>query len=184
MRLRNTPDHYGAIPLALHWAVAILVIGAWLTGDLDDLLAAGAPRAAGLFVHMSMGLAIVALVVIRLLWRIGDPPPAPEHTVLGQWLDHAGRLTHYALYALLVAIPVVGITLQFARGNAVPVFGLFEIASPWPADRAFARSIKGVHELLANALLVLAGLHAAAALAHHVILRDRTLLRMLPASRR
>ena len=62
----------------------------------------------------------------------------------------------------------------------LPVFGIFEIASPWMADRAFARSVKGVHELLANSLVILAGVHAAAALFHHWILRDRTLLRMIP----
>ena len=70
--------------------------------------------------------------------------------------------------------------VQFARGHALPLFGLGEIASPWPADRTFARSVKGVHELLANALIILALLHAAAALAHHWFLRDRTLRRMLP----
>ena len=79
-----------------------------------------------------------------------------------------------------LAAPVAGIALQFARGDALPVFGIFEIASPWMADRAFARSVKGVHELLANSLVILAGVHAAAALFHHWILRDRTLLRMIP----
>ena len=66
----------------------------------------------------------------------------------------------------------------------MPVFGLIDIASPWPADRAFSRSVREVHELLANALMVVAGIHAAAALAHHWIFRDRTLLRMLPSARR
>jgi cytochrome b561 len=77
-----------------------------------------------------------------------------------------------------------GITLQFARGDALPLFGLLEIASPWSADCALTRSLKGIHEVLANALMIIAGLHAAAALAHHYIFRDRTLLRMLPSSAR
>jgi cytochrome b561 len=71
---------------------------------------------------------------------------------------------------------------QFARGDAVSIFGLYEIASPWVKDRAFARSVTEVHEILANALVILAGLHAVAALVHHWILRDRTLARMLPGS--
>jgi cytochrome b561 len=74
--------------------------------------------------------------------------------------------------------------LQFARGGAVPVFGLFDIASPWPADRAFSRSVREIHELLADGVMILAGLHAAAAPAHHWLFRDRTLLRMLPSARR
>ena len=141
-------------------------------------------RAAGLFVHISAGLAIIALVALRLLWHVGDPPPPPEGTTLGQWVDRAGQLTHYALYVLLFAVPISGIILQFARGDALPVFGWFEIVSPWPEDRAFRRTFKEIHEVLASALLVLAGLHAGAALIHHWILSDRTLLRMLPGVRR
>ena len=123
-------------------------------------------------------------MILRLLWRVGDPPPPHEPTKLGKWLDRAGALAHYALYALLIAVVVAGIVLQFARGNALSVFGLFEIPSPWPADRAFARSVKGVHELLANGLMVLAGFHAAAALFHHCLLHDRTLVRMFSGSLR
>ncbi len=178
MRLRNSPDGYGAIPQALHWLTVALVLLAWVLGQFDDAL----PRASGLFVHISAGLAILALLVVRLGWRLADPPPPVEATALGVWLDRAGRLAHYALYALLIAAPLAGIVLQFARGDALPLFGLAEIASPWPRDRAFARSIKEVHEVLSNALVLLALLHAAAALVHHLFLRDRTLLRMLPRS--
>src|SRR5512143_2273907 len=177
MRFRNSPDGYGAIPQTLHWLTAGLVAVAWALGTFDDVLPRGAARAAGLFVHISAGLAILALLVVRLLWRLADPPPQPEITALGVWLDRAG---HLALYALLITAPVAGIVLQFARGDALPLFGLSEIPSPFIADRAFARSIKEVHELLANALAILACMHAAAALVHHWVFRDRTLVRMLP----
>ena len=100
------------------------------------------------------------------------------------WMDRAGQLAHYALYALPIAVPVVGIVVRFARGDALSVFGLPDIPSPWLADRAFAHSAKEVHEVLANALVILAGLHAAAAFVHHWIFRDRTLVRMLPGSSR
>lgn len=184
MRFRNSSEGYGAIPQALHWLTVGLVVLAWALGTFDDALPKGAARATGLFVHNSAGLAILAVLVVRLLWRLADPPPPPEPTVLGVWLDRAGRLAHYALYVLLIAAPVTGIVLQFARGDALPLFGLSEIPSPWIADRAFARSVKEVHEVLANGLMILAGLHAAAALVHHWIFGDRTLVRMLPASKR
>jgi cytochrome b561 len=117
-----------------------------------------------------------------LFWRLADPPPPLEHTILGAWLDRLGRLTHYALYALLIAAPVSGIVLQLARGDSLPLFGLTEIASPWASDRALARSVKEIHEVAANALVILAALHAAAALVHHWVLCDRTLIRMLPVA--
>ena len=137
-----------------------------------------------MFVHISAGLAIFAMLAARILWRTVDKPPAPEPARFGPWLDRLAALAHLALYALLVAVPVAGIVLQFARGDALPLFGLGEIASPWIKDRAFAHSVKEVHEVLAHALVILAALHAAAALIHHWFLGDRTLVRMLPFSGR
>ena len=182
MNWRNSSDGYGAISQLLHWITVALVILAWLLGQFGDVFPKGDARAASLFVHITAGLAVIAILVLRLLWRLADPPPAAEPTALGSWLDRAGRLIHLVLYALLIAAPIFGILLQFARGHSLSVFGLTEIPSPWTADRTFARSIKEVHEVTANALVLLAALHAAAALFHHWILHDRTLLRMLPAS--
>lgn len=182
MQIHNTPNRYGAIAQFLHWATALLVIVAWLLGIFGDDLPKGVARNAGLFIHISAGLAVLMMVAVRLLWRLIDAPPQPEESAFGVWLDRAGRLAHFALYALLIAVPVVGIVTQFARGQPVPLFGLGAIASPWAADREFAHSVKEVHELLSNVMLALAGLHAAAALAHHWLLRDRTLLRMLPGA--
>jgi cytochrome b561 len=184
MSLRNSADRYGLVAQTLHWLTVVLVTAAWGLGTVGDDLPEGVARAAGLFTHISAGLAIIAIVLVRLLWRIGDPPPALERTPLGEWPDRAARIAHYTLYALLVAVPIAGIVVQFARGDALPVFGVFEIPSPWPADRAFARSVKEVHEVLANALVIFAVLHAGAALVHHWVFRDRTLVRMLPGSTR
>lgn len=180
MQLRNSSRGYGAVPQMMHWVTVALVILAWFLGQFDDIFSKGAARAAGLYVHISAGLAVIGILVLRLMWRLADPPPPPEHAALGVWLDRAGRLTHYALYALLIAAPISGIILQFGRGNTLPFFGLTEIASPWVADRTFAHTVKEFHEVTANALVILAALHSAAALIHHWVLRDHTLARMLP----
>ena len=110
---------------------------------------------------------------------VADPPPPPEPTVLGVWLDWAGRLAHYALYALLIAAPVAGIVLQFARGDALPLFGLSEIPSPWIADHASARSVKEAQKCLPT-FGDPCGLHAVGSTGDHWVFRDRTLVRMLP----
>jgi cytochrome b561 len=183
MQVFNTPQRYGAVVQMLHWATVILVVAAWLLGTFGDDLPRGAARDAGLYIHMTAGLTVIAIVVLRMLWRTVDTPPAPEKTPLGPWLDRAGRLAHVVLYVLLIVVPAVGIAAQFARGRPVPLFGLGEIASPWAADRAFSRSVTELHELLANTLMAVACLHAAAALAHHWLFRDRTLTRMLPGAR-
>ena len=95
MQLFNSTKDYGAIPQALHWLTVFLV--------------------AGLFVHISAGIAILALLVARVISRMVDPSPQPEATEfgawMGKWLDPASRIAHFALYALLFAVPVAGIIL-------------------------------------------------------------------------
>lgn len=180
MQLRNSPLSYGSIPKTLHWLTVALVIVAWLLGTFGDDLPRGAARSAGLFIHISAGVGILILLVLRVIWRVVDRPPPPEVTPLGSWLEIVGKLTHAGLYVLLAATPVLGVLLQFARGEALPLFGMTEIASPWVRDRAFASSLKDVHETLANILMILAAFHALAAIVHHWLWRDRTLARMLP----
>lgn len=183
MQWRNSVKSYGAAPQLMHWLTVALVILAWFLGQFDDIFPKGAARAAALVVHISAGLSVAGLLVLRLCWRLADAPPPLERTALGVWLDYAARFGHVALYALLIVVPLSGIALQFVRGDALPLFGLAEIASPiGGAGRALRRSVKEVHEVAANALIFLAMLHAAAALVHHWLLRDRTLVRMLPSA--
>ena len=179
MERRNDTNGYASVAKALHWLGALCIVLAWLLGTFGDDIPRDVQPGA-LFVHMSLGLAVIGLLVVRLGWRIGNPPPAPLETVLGAWSGQLATATHWLLYALMIAVPIAGITVEFARGQPLPVFGLFEIASPWVRDREFARSVREVHELLANAILAVAALHAAAALVHHYVLKDATLLRMLP----
>jgi cytochrome b561 len=183
MQLRNSAQGYGAVVIVLHWLTVMLVVLAWLLGTFGDELPRGAIQSTGLLAHISIGLAILALLLVRIGCRLFDPAPPLEPTRLGIWLHVIAKLTHLVLCGLLIATPIVGILLQFARGDALPIFGIAEIVSPWVRDRALARSLTGVHELLANALLILAAVHAIAALTHHWVWHDRTLRRMLPGIR-
>ena len=89
MQFRNSANSYGAVAKGFHWLTAALVILAWALGSFDDVLPKGPARAAGLFVHMSAGLTIIAALAARLLWRLADAPPLPEPSALGVWLDRA-----------------------------------------------------------------------------------------------
>jgi cytochrome b561 len=182
MQFRNSKFSYGALPQALHWLTAICVIVGWLLGQFIDTFPKGPPRSFALWTHMTLGECALVFLVARLVWRIADPPPPLEPTRFGRLLMIASRVSHYTLYALLAVVPLLGMIVQLKRGNALPVLGAWAFASPWPADRATARLVLSVHSYLANALLILAGAHAAAALVHHCVFRDRTLVRMLPAA--
>jgi cytochrome b561 len=181
MALRNSRQDYGSVARVAHWATALFVLLAWPLGQFREVFTRGAPRDAGLSVHMALGLGVIILFVLRLVWRALDPPPpAIQADRFEPWLGYAATAGHLLLYALLIATPILGIVMQFSRGQALPVFGLFDIPSPWTMDRAFFREMLGLHELAANTLGVVALGHAAAALFHHWALRDRTLARMLP----
>ena len=186
--MTNPIDRYGLTPRFLHWLTVILVILAWTLGIFGDDLPKGPARETGLFVHISAGLLILIALIMRLAWRAVEPPPPPEPNEFGRWFgtfaDPAARLAHYTLYALLIAVPIAGIVAQFARGNALPLFWITEIPSPWIRDRAIAHNLTEIHEILAHALMIVASFHAAAALIHHFVFGDRTLIRMLPGGKR
>jgi cytochrome b561 len=165
----------------------ILVVVAWTLGTFGDDLPKGAARATGLFLHISAGLLILIALIMRLAWRAANPVPPPEPNEFGKWLgafaDPAARLAHYTLYVLLIAVPLTGIITQFAHGDALSLFGIGEIPSPWTRDRAFTHTVKEIHEIVAHALVIVASFHTAAALIHHFVFRDNTLTRMLPGGK-
>ena len=183
-----TLNEYGPTSRLLHWLTFLLVLLAWTLGTFgEDLFGEGeeaAGAAVGLNIHIWAGLAILMIAVLRFPWRIANPPPPTEANEFNRWLiswtDPAARLTHYALYLLLFAVPAVGILLQFARGHSLPLFGLAEIASPFSANRGLSHNLKELHEVLANLLVIVALFHASAAVIHHVVFRDNTLVRMAP----
>jgi cytochrome b561 len=180
MSFVNTETRYGALPQTLHWLTVICVMVGWLLGQFMDDFPKGVARASALSAHIVLGEFVIILLAGRLLWRLADRPPAPLPSRFGRAAEIAAKLGHLVLYTLLLAVPFVGIVALLKRGDALPIFGVWHVVSPWPADRAAAHGVLEVHELLANTLLILAALHASAALIHHYVFGDRTLVRMLP----
>ncbi|MFG1300503.1 cytochrome b [Xanthobacter sp. V3C-3] len=176
-------QRYGASLRAIHWLTVLAIITVYGVTYLEELFARGTPaRAMVWWVHMSVGLLVLALVALRIPVRIFGRHPAPSRA-LSRPVQIASAAAHGLLYLLLIVTPLVGIYLAFLRGADIPFFGLFTITPPIPADRPLARQVQEVHEWLANGLVILALLHAAAAIVHHVMLKDDVLKRMLPAPR-
>lgn len=174
MARRYTPASIG-----LHWLMLLLLAAVYACIELRELFPKGSPtREAFKSWHFALGLTVLALVALRLLARrLGGvppitPPPAP-------WQRLVARAMHWALYALMIALPLLGWALLSAAGKPIVWFGL-ELPALVGADPALAKSLKMWHERIATAGYWLIGLHAAAALFHHYVRRDDTLLRMLP----
>jgi cytochrome b561 len=171
---------YTSSQKAIHWMVFLLVIGLYGLTYVVDLFPRGDPSSDIVWwLHISFGLLLFALVILRVGLRLlnGAPELPSEMMLFERWL---AKVAHLLLYALLAAIPILGILLTWFRGDALSFFSLFTIPAPFSADRATAGFIKELHSLCANLILALAGLHAAAALWHHFVRKDDVLKRMLP----
>jgi cytochrome b561 len=130
--------------------------------------------------HTALGLSVLALMLVRLGWRLTHDMPSPPATSPG-WQNAAARFVHLAFYVLLVALPVSGWLLTSVEGDPVSYFGLFPVpALPVPGGEASEDLIEETHEILGNVLLGLAALHVLAGLKHHFVDRDDVLRRMLP----
>jgi cytochrome b561 len=165
---------YDPTTIGLHWATAILVTVLWIIGQTADWLPDGAVNTDYWSVHVVLGFALVIVLIWRLIWRRvgGRRLPAAHNGVLGVLAEG----THYSLYLLLLVTVVLGIVNAFVRG-----YNLCDLLSlPQLGDRAWRKPITQWHGLAANFVLGVTLLHAAAALAHHYVLKDGVLRRMLP----
>ena len=175
----NTPERYGAVAQLLHWIIVALVITQFVLGFSAQGLPIGIERFMLLVQHKSIGMTVFGLALLRLAWRAYTPAPAlPTGMPASQRL--VAHLSHGLLYALILVIPVVGWITSSASHLTVTWFGLFAFPNLVGPDLHLARLAKNVHAALAWTLLVVASLHALAALWHHFRLKDTVLLRMLP----
>ena len=168
----------------LHWLVASLVVVQFVLANLGER-AEDADNIAcelALFAnHRSVGITILALIIIRLLWRWRNPPPPLPETV-PQWQLMASRVSHYSLYGILLVMPISGWLMTSAADVSVSWFGLVELPDFVSPDHERHEFFEGIHKLLAKLLFVIASLHILAALKHGLFDKDGVLQRMLPVS--
>jgi cytochrome b561 len=176
---RNTDDGYGLVAVVLHWLVAVVVVGLFALGLwMVELTYYDAWYRRSTDIHKGIGILLFLVVLARLGWRLVNPRPVPEPT--HSRLERvAAAVTHVLFYVLLFAVTTAGYLISTADGRAVDVFGLFRVPATIAGLPGQADIAGDVHLALAIALIALAGVHALAALKHHFIDRDRTLLRML-----
>jgi cytochrome b561 len=164
--------HYDRTSIAFHWASAGLIGLNWLLGQTRSFFPAGDPRVAVLSTHMLIGLSIAAMLLARLAWRAG---PGRRLAAVPGLLGLAARAMHVTLYLMIGATVLAGASAGLSHG-----FHLYG-ASLLPRLRLWPLPLLGhLHGKLADLLVLLAGLHALAALGHHVVLGDGVLLRMAP----
>jgi cytochrome b561 len=165
----------------LHWAIVVLLAIQVPLGMIANELPAGLDRLVLMSRHKSLGITILALALIRLAWRWFDRPPPPPP--MPRWQAIAARVNHWALYALLFALPITGWLTSSAANRPVSWFGLVQLPDFVAPDAGLKEAFEEAHEVLVVLLLTLVVLHVAAALKHQFFDRDGLLFRMLPGRR-
>lgn len=177
--LIGSKQRYGRIAQWLHWVTAALVLAAFIVGEGGpESRVYSAERADQLRLHESLGLAVFGIVVIRLVWRLVDR--APDEPPLPRWMTRSAVATHWILYLLLLAVPSTAILGAWSEGHPLNTYVFGEIGPWFGGSHDLGTSITELHTWLGDVIIWIAGFHAAAALVHHFIMRDRILVSMLP----
>lgn len=181
---------YSTGAIVLHWLIGLIIIANLIGGlTLDWFLDSPDPAMKQLGftiigLHKSFGLTVILLTLVRIGWRLANPPPPlPGHMTAGE--RGLAYTTHYGFYALMLLMPLSGWAMASTAKLQFPIlwFGLFEVPK-LPLPKSWGGTFHESHELLGYATIALLALHVGAAVKHHWFDRDNVLARMLPAARR
>jgi cytochrome b561 len=171
-------SQYDSTTKVFHWLVVALLLVQYLIGWLMPDIHRGMTPGAPMTFHVSFGIVILALILLRFAWRLTHPV-APEGS-LAPWQRLTSTAMHWALYALVLATTVTGWLFASFRGWSLSFFYLVPLPMLASDNAAAGKAIDGWHQAMEWTLLVFIGIHVAAAIAHVFIYRDRIMQRMLP----
>ena len=182
MILRNTRQRWGAVAMAFHWIMALIILAMIPLGIVAVNWRLSPTKLELFFWHKSFGITILALVVLRLLWRYANPTPAlPQDTPRVE--RFLAGLSHALLYALMIVIPLSGWVINSAANFPFKVFGIARLPEIVEPDKATQELASDVHLGLVITLVVILAVHIAAALRHHMVKRNDVLSKMVPRLR-
>ena len=184
IRLLNSQQHYGAVAIAFHWLMALLLIGLVAMGlYMVSLPDAGYDvwKIRLILVHKELGILALVIAAPRLLWRFANALPRLVDT-LPDWQKVLARFVHLCFYGLMFALPLTGWVMSSASGIPVSVLGLVTLPDPVGRSDLLFQTYIRLHAALAFLLIACMLAHIGAAVRHHFFLRDATLKRMLPGS--
>jgi cytochrome b561 len=169
---------YGTTAKVFHWLIVALLLVQYLIGWLMPDIHRGMKPGAAMTFHVSVGLLVLILIVLRFAWRLIHPV-APENS-LAPWQRLSSEAVHWLLYALVLATTITGWLFASFRGWSMSFLYLVPMPMLASDNAAAGRTINGLHQAMEWALLAMIGIHVAAALAHIFIYRNRVMQRMLP----
>jgi cytochrome b561 len=165
----NRPQRFSVLSRLLHWLMAVLVLAMLFIGIA--MVASLSDYARLVAIHKPLGAAILVLVAIRLINRLLSPPP-PLPAQLPAWQRFAAHASHWLLYLLMFALPLVGWAMLSAADYPIALIGSLHLPAILPRDAALYATLRNLHSILAYLLFATFLAHLGAALLHALILRD------------
>jgi len=173
----EAPPAYGLTAKILHWLIAAILVAQFALGWLMPAVRRGAEPGFSMHTHISIGIVVLALILVRLLWRLTHRvPPEPQ---LPRWQRLGSTVVHWLLYLLVVVATLSGWFHASAHGWALTFFGLFPLPALAGHGSAGGRAIGDIHEGVVLLLLGVIAIHLLAALVHAFVYRDQVMQRML-----
>jgi len=179
--MKDTPARYNGFAILLHWVLGAALVAIFALGVYMHELPFSPQRLKLYSWHKWAGVVVLALSLLRLVWRLTHRPPALPAEVeraMPGWQKLAHNATHHGLYLLFWVVPMVGWAYSSAAGFPVVLFGVLPLPDFVPVSKELADVLKELHELTAWAMAGLVVLHVAGVLKHVVIDRDGLLARM------
>lgn len=173
----SLPSRYATPAIVIHWLTAAIVFVTFPLGKYMTGLQLSPQKLELYSYHKWLGVTVLLLFLPRLLVRIAKPPPAALPAP--QWQLSAAAITHFLLYVLILLVPISGWLMSSAKGFPVVYLNFIALPDLVTKDKELGNLLKDVHEALSTGLILLVGLHLAAAIKHHVVDKDGTLRRML-----
>ena len=171
--------NYDKVAIALHWTTAVLVVfqfalaqtWGWFAKPVTEFME---------HTHMSFGVLLSVVIIARIIWRLIPGHQVPALTA--GWVRLASKGVHYLLYLLLITEATLGFAFRWGAGRPMEFFGVGIPPLIDEMERPVRQQLRELHEWIGWAIVIIALLHALAALYHHYVLKDRVLRRMLPGA--
>ena len=179
MEMKNSKERFGVVAQLLHWGIFVIFVALYVVAEMMEDAPKGPEKYALYDLHKSLGVSVLFLAFARLSWRMANPLPEPEGKV-SRLIETGAKVSHFLLYGVMFLMPLSGYVMSVTGGHPVGFFGLFNLPMVPGKNHDLHEAFEDVHEVTAEAILVLVGVHLLAALWHHFVVKDNVFRRMLP----
>lgn len=175
--IKNTENSYGTVAKILHWIVALMIISLIIVGFVMSDMENSDQKWQLYGAHKATGVLVLALIIVRLLWRLVNKTVLLPATVPA-WQKKLAYITHIFLYCAMLTMAISGFSMSVIGGHAIDFYGLFVIPA-FAKNEAVAKIFWQIHGYTAYIIVGLIATHFLGALYHHYVLKDNVLVRMI-----